>query len=380
MHLLPLASCFRRSSFITSSTSPANQIYLLRLFSSRSSNGSRPSKPQVFKNPKNWVIRQWFLDNISNPYPTPAQMDDLIAESEFSKSRINNSLANLRLGRADPHSLRGGRGTYIVTEWFIENRYGPYPDEAEKARIVEASGLSMGEVSKRLKTLRNRVNPPDPKAKHQQHSPLYRASQDSRDPSKRVGRKQWPPRLMTTTSEVDKDVLTTRPSDATSKDHRPYPCTTCGRTFRRYDKWRTHEFEVHGFNTTEWICMPDGPQEVGSTCGFCSELVKDSKHSDRHEALKCSQRDFKDRIYRSKMSFMQHVRRQHLRHATEEEKANYRPPAAWERAVKHINPNGLWCGFCQIELESVNARMDHVRQHFKTGQTMKDWIPRPPSS
>lgn len=49
----------------------------------------------------------------------------------------------------------------------------------------------------------------------------------------------------------------------------------------------------------------------------------------------------------------------------------------WSQMVSHVNPNALWCGFCEIELESVDTRTKHVEEHFKAGRTMEDWTHEP---
>ncbi|UPX14539.1 uncharacterized protein EKO05_0005017 [Ascochyta rabiei] len=385
--MLHLTRWLQRISITASSVSITHRIRPLRLLSSQASYDRRPAEPRKFKNMKVWVIRQWFLDNNSHPHPTPTQMDDLVAATEIPRKRILEILYQLRTGVANPHSLRGGRGTWIINEWFIKNHHCPYPDEAEKARLADASGFSIKKVAKQLASLRNIIEPPEFTAKVLKHPPgtkepcLYYVSKKSiSHPSKRVGRRQWPERFADTASGADKDGVTTISGNATSKIRTPYVCTVCQKSFTIPSFWKDHEMTTHEFNPTEWICMPHGLKEVGSTCDFCFEPIEDLKHFEKHRTLECAKRDCKDRTFRSKRKLLAHIRQQHLRHATHETKLAYQPRADWERVRKHVDPNALWCGFCQIELESVHARMDHVAQHFKHGETMNDWIPKLPSS
>ena len=369
---------------------PVHRSLSLRFFSSQPADEPDNGKPQAFRNKNLWSIRQWFLDNISHPHPTKAQIEDLVALSGLSRKQVQKRLSDLRTGHTDPYSQRYGRGSHVVTEWFLENRYSPYPDSAQIEKLVAASGLSNPQITGRLKYLRRKLNPPSNDlytVQRLQNSPdsdesyLHLASETFRAQAKRMGRKQWPPRFISDNGEFDMDGLLAKNSNKKNMERKIYQCTACPRSFKRRSSWVAHEFEVHGFNPTEWTCMPHGIGEVGSACDFCFEPIENLNHFDKHRAFKCLERDRVNRTYRSKRFFVDHVRRFHLQNATEQEKDEYPllVPSAWERDVERINPNALWCGFCQIELESVHSRMDHVQQHFKNGKDMSDWVPRPPS-
>ncbi|KAF1365429.1 hypothetical protein EJ07DRAFT_150929 [Lizonia empirigonia] len=364
MALLYLASCMQRKPIPSHTGLFVLRSNPLRLFSSNQSDGPKNGNLRVFKNPKFWMIRQWFLDNTSNSHPTETQLEDLMASSGLSSKRITNMLFQLRSGFADPHSRRWARGTYEVRKWFMENHTSPYPGPTELNHLVTTSGLSIQEIREKLRELRYRVVPRKSALSKPQKRACLRGADD---PALQIGKGL--PQKVRDRSQIYKKTRTLK-----------YQCTACSKTFDNVFRWRRHEFEVHRYNPTEWTCMPYGLENLGSTCEFCSERIKDLRHFEQHNTSKCLKKDRKARTFRSKGALVGHIQRVHLRQATESTRLMFgQPPAAWEQVVEHVNPNALWCGFCQSEFESVDARMDHVHQHYKDGKDMKDWVPRPSS-
>lgn len=324
-----------------------------------------------------WPIRKWFLENESHPWPTKAELDVLVTLSGRTRIQVIKYMSSLRCGK-DPYSMRNGRGTYVLMEWLRHNTHHPYPDATQVKSLASESGLSFKAVSSRLQTLRNKVKPPDIdpySAEKLQHSTAegLRFPLTSQNDVNRKGKRRWP--KLSDTSSSDKGPV--HSGGAAEKICRPYQCTVCSASFKTYDVWRVHEIEVHRYNATEWICMPDGLQEVGSTCDFCSEPVKGAGHLEQHSASKCAARPRHERTFSTKRQLVRHLHWWHFRNASHEWKVTVTAPPTWERPVNYINPHALWCGFCQIELESVQARMLHVGQHFKAGKTTEDWVHRP---
>lgn len=324
-----------------------------------------------------WPIRKWFLDNESHPWPTKAELDVLVVSSGRTRKQVIKYMSSLRRGK-NPHSMRNGRGTYVLMEWFRHNPHHPYPDAKQVESLASESGLSFKAVSSRLQTLRYKVKPPaiDPYSSEKlQHSTAegLRFPLTSQNDVNKKGKRRWP-RISDTSRLNNGPVHSERTAE---KIRRPYECTVCSASFKTYNHWKVHETEVHRYNATEWICMPDGLQEVGSTCDFCSEPVKDAGHLEQHRASKCAARPRHKRTFLTKRQFVGHLRWWHFRGASDERNATVTVPPTWERPVDCISPHALWCGFCQIELESVKARMEHVGQHFKAGKTTEEWVHRP---
>jgi hypothetical protein len=352
---------------------------LLRCYSSRPGK-AKDGEPRRIKLSL-WPIKQWILDHEAPSWPTEAELDGLAASTGRNRQLVRKHLSRYRIGGIDPHSRHGGRASYVIQEWFRNNLQNPYPDVTQKKALMSASGLSHQEVFNCLHRLRRKVIPPA------DDSHLLKELQDSttgvrslplrpEDDSGRRGRRKWP-RWPTTSRIATSDDGPTQIGEIMEPSRKTYQCTVCSYSVNQLKSWREHEACVHGHRATEWICMADGIQDSGSTCDFCSKPFASADHLEQHEVSKCAARPRHERTYPSKDSLMSHIRYYHLKNASLEQKAMAKAPRAWERPIALINPLALWCGFCQIDLESVDARMKHVALHFKAGKTMEDWVHRP---
>lgn len=287
----------------------------------------------------------------------------------------------LRTGHINPHAKTGGKETYVIQEWFQSNLQDPYPDEAQMQTLVSASGLSQVDVGRRLAYLRRHVKPPasDPRILPEPQgstTELRSLPRRSPDETRKEKGTLWPrrPKQIKTARQY---VEATQSQEVTKTIHKRYQCTACSSSFHWPSVWRTHESMVHGYRATEWICMADGMPDAGSTCGFCRETIESADHLKRHNAFKCLARPLYRRTFAEEKMLKDHIQLYHLKNASSEEKRMVKVPSTWERPLAHINPLALWCGFCQMELKSVEARMKHVAQHFEAGKTIVDWVHRP---
>lgn len=332
-------------------------------------------------NPHPWPIRKWFLDHQSHPWPTEAELDELAASSSRTRQLVQRYLSQLRIGNIDPHSKHGGKESYVIWEWFRNNLHEPYPDEAQIQTLVSASGLSQEEVKARVAYLRVHVKPPASDSRMPQElgettTELRSLPRRSPDESRKEKGPLWPrrPRQFKTARSY---VEATQSQEEIETSRRKYQCTACLSSFDYYSLWENHERGVHGYRTTEWICMADGMPDAGSICDFCCEQIESADHLERHNASKCLARPIGGRTYPDERALKSHIQVYHMKNASKEEKRMVKVPPTWERPLAHINPLALWCGFCQMDLKSVEARMEHVGEHFKAGKTMADWVHRP---
>jgi hypothetical protein len=292
-------------------------------------------------------------------------------------------MSQLRIGNIDAHGENGGKSSYLIMEWFRNNLQDPYPDEAQMQTLVSASELSQEEVGQRLVYLRRCIKPPanDPRMSQELRGSVVKLRnlpRRSPDELRKEKGPLWPrrPRQSRMARPYDE---ATQTQEATETTHKKYQCTACPSSFHQSRGWKDHESAVHGYRSTEWICMVDGMQDPGSTCHFCSKTIESADHLEQHKASKCAARPLHRRAFPREYSLKRHIQGWHLKGASEKEKSMVKVPPTWERPVVHINPLALWCGFCQTGLKSVEARMKHVAQHFEAGKTMADWVHRPSS-
>ena len=115
----------------------------------------------------------------------------------------------------------------------------------------------------------------------------------------------------------------------------------------------------------------------GVLCAFCREPVHSYDHFEQHNISFCSYKVQTDRAFARKDLFKQHIQQVHLTAADEKTRKSFKVPDFWVQEVDAIrsHPSSLWCGFCQVFLESTAVRMDHVAEHFREGLDMSMWQP-----
>ncbi|KAI1081593.1 hypothetical protein F5B20DRAFT_534551 [Whalleya microplaca] len=147
-----------------------------------------------------------------------------------------------------------------------------------------------------------------------------------------------------------------------------FQCTFCTETFRTKHDWQRHEKSLH-LSLERWICSPDGPRAVNQdngtmSCVFCGETNPDDAHVESHNFSGCIERTQEERTFYRKDHLRQHLKLVH--------NVKFLPWAMdkWRIASPEIRSR---CGFCGIVLDSWTVRIDHLAEHFKTGNTMADW-------
>lgn len=118
---------------------------------------------------------------------------------------------------------------------------------------------------------------------------------------------------------------------------------------------------------------------LGIKCVFCSDIVDDNNHFEKHDIQVCWAKDASKRTFARKDLLKQHVQFAHLATANDYTKRGFQVPDAWLKVVDMAlaNPDAVWCGFCQRLFKNTAIRMDHVAQHFREGMDMSTWSPRP---
>ncbi|KAK5660290.1 hypothetical protein OQA88_12830 [Cercophora sp. LCS_1] len=147
-----------------------------------------------------------------------------------------------------------------------------------------------------------------------------------------------------------------------------FQCTFCTETFRTKHDWQRHEKSLH-LSLERWVCTPEGPRafnpENGQvSCVFCGVANPSEQHIEAHNHSACQERTLGERTFYRKDHLRQHLKLVHgvkfLSWSMEQ----------WKVATPEIRSR---CGFCGIVMDTWTIRVDHLAEHFKTGNTMADW-------
>lgn len=160
-----------------------------------------------------------------------------------------------------------------------------------------------------------------------------------------------------------------RPRNPLVEEHkRIYQCTFCTDSFRSKYDWTRHERTLH-LTLEKWTCSPCGPVyhnpgDATVMCVFCDEIDPSPEHLELHGARKCAVKPPGARSFYRKDHFRQHLR---LSHNVDRVLPVMK---GWVSRVEQIMSR---CGFCQETFTLWSERNDHLAAHFRNGTLMKDW-------
>ncbi|KAI1133697.1 hypothetical protein F5Y10DRAFT_228369 [Nemania abortiva] len=346
------------------------------------------------------VLKNWVVTHSHHPYPTDEERESLQKITGLNKTQITNWLANARrrgkiqpTRATSPHIGRGYAQAIDIpqrrgTPGLFENmnplqRWANSPPENEPAsvtaiaRAVSASG-SYSATSGSGRTSPNVWNMSDDGSSrsicNQSSASSWGTSHSSggsfasafsnqsrgssipsfvRSNRGRRRRRRAPPK---------------RAEEQPSQPLKTFQCTFCTETFRTKHDWQRHEKSLH-LSLERWICSPDGPRAVNpdnglTSCVFCGEANPDDAHVESHNFSGCTERTQEERTFYRKDHLRQHLRLVH--------NVKFLPWTMdkWRVTSPEIRSR---CGFCGIVLDSWTVRVDHLAEHFKTGNTMADW-------
>ncbi|KAF1842006.1 uncharacterized protein K460DRAFT_398110 [Cucurbitaria berberidis CBS 394.84] len=343
-------------------------------------------------------IKQWFLQNVSWPYPSEAQYSALVAASELSLQQVRDCLSNLR-ARTKHEPINSGNELTGFSPKSSQNLLLPANNDPLVSGTARQSTTPYSIDSSPSLVFNPGVSlcrPDPPKPEVLQNGPSMISDYLIAHSAVKNYAKETSPAVAVTPARKGKrrymsryDPNVGRTTDSfspgTSSDSaydviKAYHCTVCPGTFKDAYGWKRHESSVHGFNDTEWTCMLHETILINLKCIFCSEHVDDIDidHFDQHDIQLCMNKSCSDRTFARKDLLKQHVRHVHLASAPASIMQTFKVPKIWSKATDGAlaNPDALWCGFCLLMHESITTRMEHVAQHFRDGQDMATWVPR----
>ncbi|RYP26272.1 hypothetical protein DL767_008122 [Monosporascus sp. MG133] len=344
------------------------------------------------------ILKNWVSTHSKHPYPTEEEKENLQRMTGLSKTQITNWLANARrrgkihITRAtSPHIGRGYAQAIDIpqrpgTPSLFANmnplqRWAHSPPENEPAsvtaiaRAVSASysqtSSTSGRNSPYISTFsddgssRSLCNQSSASSFGTSHSSggsfassFSHNSRGSSVPSfvrtrGRRRRRRAPPR---------------RAEEVLSQPLKTFQCTFCTETFRTKHDWQRHEKSLH-LSLERWVCCPNGPRDVNPennvpSCVFCGLASPDDAHVESHNYSGCIERTKEERTFYRKDHLRQHLKLVHNVKFLQ-----------WSMDKWRVNSPEIRsrCGFCGIIMDSWSMRVDHLAEHFKTGNTMADW-------
>lgn len=360
--------------------------------------GTPPKVGTRFSSRSVRILRNWFADHESHPYPSPKDVEMLQSQTGLSGQQITNWLGNFRrrykfralrpvslnvLTRTEPSSNTQGaiaipprRPTPIPMEHMNPlQRWENSPPQHEAAAVSDISRAVVASVGSP-----SAFAPARPYTSEWSRSSAGTASSvgstgtscSSRDSGSASSHASH------TSLEYPKRSTNRRRRGTTHRRQRTnwlnrsqasgrYQCTFCTESFKTKYDWERHEKSLH-LSLETWVCSPRGSVEThpdeGVLCVYCGDADPSQDHLKTHNNAACLERPFEERTFYRKDHLRQHLK---LVHGAKYVKW---PMETWKTAIKDIRSR---CGFCGIEMESWSSRTDHLASHFKDGRTMADW-------
>lgn len=344
------------------------------------------------------ILKNWVTTHSKHPYPTEEEKENLQRMTGLNKTQITNWLANARrrgkihVTRAtSPHIGRGYAQAIDIpqrpgTPSMFESmnplqRWANSPPENEPAsvtaiaRAVSASYSQTSSASGRTSpyvsnfsddgSSRSLCKESSASSFGTSHSSggsfASSFSHNSRGSS-------VPSFVRTRGRRRRRRAPPMRSEEALIQPLKTFQCTFCTETFRTKHDWQRHEKSLH-LSLERWVCCPDGPKAVNpennaSSCVFCSLADPDNAHVESHNFSGCMERTQEERTFYRKDHLRQHLKLVHNVKFLQ-----------WSMDKWRVNTPQIRsrCGFCGIVMDSWSIRVDHLAEHFKTGNTMADW-------
>ena len=353
------------------------------------------------------ILKEWFRDHQSYPYPTEDQKESLKDRSGLSIRQISQWFVNARRRNTVkpdaqeaptdapeqlPSSSSHGPEVPQADAWGSMgplDRWRNSPPDTEPApwaaieRAVESTALSHSTKSASNPSLSwneeldsgRSLLPSDsassvdfPSRRSQSQS--SNSSAHSYSSGSATSLQSWGSHAGSRRRrQRDSKRGRRRPKNPLVEEHkRIYQCTFCTDSFRSKYDWTRHERTLH-LTLEKWTCSPSGPvyQKPGEAtvrCVFCDEIGPSPEHLELHGANKCVVKPPGARSFYRKDHFRQHLR---LSHNVDRVLPLMK---GWLSRVDQITSR---CGFCQETFTLWSERNDHLATHFRNGALMKDW-------
>ncbi|KAB5572479.1 C2H2 type zinc finger-containing protein [Coniochaeta sp. 2T2.1] len=347
------------------------------------------------------ILKNWLSTHSRHPYPTEEEKEMLQKQTGLNKTQITNWLANARRrGKiVAPRSVSPGvrtfskaidipqrRGTPSVEHMKPLDRWKNSPPEHEPASVTDiaraiasstttlsSSGLESPYSGHFTDDGSNRslwAGSTGASSAHTSHSSGGSFASAFSHASRGSFGSYGSMSLNRGRRRRRRKAAPKRPDEKTPLQAplKTFQCTFCTETFRTKHDWQRHEKSLH-LSLERWVCAPDGPRALDPetnrvSCVFCGQANPDDAHVEGHNHSACQERSLEERTFYRKDHLRQHLK---LVHGSKFMTWSMEP---WKVATPEIRSR---CGFCGIVMDTWTIRVDHLADHFKTGNTMADW-------
>ena len=104
------------------------------------------------------VLEAWYEVNKKHPYPTKVQKAELAKKTNLSDTQVVRWFENKRVAMKNVVSERHtATATNVLEAWYEVNKKHPYPNNEQKAELVEKTNLSKTQVDTWFKNKRIRA-------------------------------------------------------------------------------------------------------------------------------------------------------------------------------------------------------------------------------
>ncbi|OTA27920.1 hypothetical protein BTJ68_11543 [Hortaea werneckii EXF-2000] len=315
------------------------------------------------------ILRQWHESHYDFPYPSTDDKVQLQQLTGLSDKQISNWFTNTRRRSRSRSSQSSRSGSEHDTSTASSlDRWRHSPPELEHVSLQDIAA-AMGSVEIPVNDHRDRAlrTSSDPNARD-----ASQTSDSSHD---------WASDGSTSGSQSNSTVLGSvrnrrrrgrkRPNMTLLRnptETRIFQCTFCTDAFKTKYDWSRHEASLH-LPLDRWICTLSGPRYISEQqrvecCVYCDLENPSDHHLETHRSLECSKKPSVAREFYRK----DHLR-QHLRQVHRSERFT-KAMEGWKSKITEVRSR---CGFCDERFQTWPERTDHLAEHFRNGNTMKNW-------
>ncbi|KAH6881484.1 hypothetical protein BKA58DRAFT_371652 [Alternaria rosae] len=343
------------------------------------------------------VLKDWMLMHIEHPYPTDEEKETLKQQTGLSVGQISNWMANTRRRqkarpkRSASPSLRPSTEAINIPAgktWESMNpfeRWKHSPPENEPAPMnaiahaVETFDLPQTESSSSSyrKDISNDstgsfsvFRAPSISSLETRPTNVSSGSFGSHNSAYSHGSRHSLGSLNSLKSKERRRrrrIPTRAPKAGSDEGQRIFQCTFCTDTFKSKYDWSRHEKSLH-LSLEKWLCAPLGEivadKATGKPrCVYCDELDPSKEHLATHNHSACYEKGPESRTFYRKDHLRQHLR---LMHGCK----MISSMDTWKSEAQYIKSR---CGFCGMNFDKWQDRLDHLAKEFRNGAQMKNW-------
>lgn len=345
------------------------------------------------------VLKDWMIQHIDHPYPTDEDKELLKSQTGLTISQISNWMANTRRRQksrpkrsaspslrpsTEPVNIPSGR-TWEDLNPFERWKHSPPENEpAPLTAIAHAVETFNPPPAESLSSSYNRkghsndstgslsiFRAPSTTSLETGFTNMSSGSVQSHGTAWSHGSRNSFGSLNSLNSKKERRrrrrMPTRTPKTDSNTGSRLFQCTFCTDRFNTKYDWSRHEKSLH-LSLEKWICAPLGEVITCSAsgqrkCVYCDELDPSKEHLEAHNHKACEEKGREARTFFRKDHLRQHLRLMHG--------CKMVPSMdSWKVEVQMIKSR---CGFCGVNFDKWQDRVDHLTKEFRNGATMQNW-------